>query len=1819
MPTLDELIAGKTKTRGTPPGAVTLDDLLKKKQSWGGADRPPERGPATLYKGPTPQQETAWQTAATPAPVPEAAKWDAQIPVQETDYSFWNQPAVVPQTRPQVPQIAGESAVGLPEQPKDTRRTLGNEIADFNILDAMAMLPFSPTQGWEKKGYATAKERLAQGEYGQRYGMTPMGGYTTTQAPATSEQLRDVVKEYEQKQAQGQTVPAAIFQGATALPAYMGEFALGGEGAKALGLAGKGLKGALAASGVRTLLQPQRISDAIIDQQGKGEKPATALLKAYGDVYIENLSELGGSAPAAVLRKLPFGGKVLKAMADLAKKTGIPENELIQKISTKAGWNGLVGEWGEERLGTLLRAITDVDDFGAGKDAPVYERVAAGLAQDMQAQNQLVELGVLSIPGVTKFAAGKVLERPAQPKTLDQIITEKTQDVPTAAQEEVKPGISEIMRGMPVVAPRAGLQEVQRGTEQGIGPIRGTTLAKAGEAQTMVAKVPGLDQYAPGELRQEVQRGREEIQAAPGKGEIAAPAPGLAVGPQAVEAAPQVERAVPEAEAGEGQAPLVEKAGEVGKEPWEMTFEQFVDTAIEGPEVYDAISRNESPTASRLVYELNRRNVPTSETHQGHNEISVTLEIPFDQIPGELKSVAGIKFRPLDYGDRIVTSMKVPVANIDEVVRALPPHISNPNLTVNREASEEIRADQSATYDQWVERGDALAKSGPEGQVIVQGGAAVTPTSSSQTSPALPETVTPVLMSETWKTGGTRPFAFDENSTKNEGRFRLQDPALFDKDSYFRRKSSTAGVSYIMGRKAGGEPEIQAVRFDKSKFTEEQAAQWMTKNADRLGRSAMFVPDPTVPVAGKGEGGFAGVVGRPGGVTEKPWLDEKKTQSPDSQVEDFFARTKFSMPRTWKVGRLLDRIRLGLRERFIFAHHLPITTEAALARDMIRTLPEEVRNAGAKAIDDMEKIVTGDKTVQALDSAGLDLLRRKVFVQDLLREAELDRSVSGDLTLDQLKKENARLDDLLAKVPSAQKAYEARQALWKAVGEDLYNRGVIGEENRDNAAYVRHFVLTHSQLVSRGVSLRRKKLAEPYRSYKKQRKGYTGDISTNYLAVEITALSDIYRDNAIEDLANNIAKTYDKRDVYVKKAKGTDKTAEQLAESDGYREWFYKRPNLIYRANTIAESQMAALIENGAEEAGGILNIPKDKIREALVLGGRRKGWLIPDWLADQLDDLPVNKRSNYVVASFTRPFVQFLKRWYLRINPFRYNARNQIGDTERLNAAGQTSAVLKIPEAVKLLVTKEGQIYEHARRFGVIGSSLWNEMNDPAMLKQFERVRNLGEQKTFKRAVASAFRAPIRLVSTVGNLEQTLTQFREDILRMSVFLNTVEKLEKGESVRHWAGRVADVKEIAKTDKYRAAGKLSRETLTDYGEFTPFENDVLRNGLVPFYSFLKKNATFWPRALKNAAMEGKSKTVVGAAARMAAVNIPMWLVRVLGVYAAAWLWNHRDDEATKKEKSLPFWLRANLHVNIGKITLWGTTALSDFSEWFGMESLAGVNWRREAGFLTNREAAVEAARVIAQAPVNKIYQALQPVLKETQLAITGVETYPNVFRPRIVAPAASEKSLERAIVGLMGSDAKRFYETATGKRAFSDTLSAYYAGWWGKPTDETTLIEQIKKTATYSTLLSKSKRTGGKPGEAKSGRTQEWQEMNVQLKGLSPSATAGDRKNWLLKQAQEASIQKRMEGMKDASADDLLSEIAKLSYRESGLDSTTRKFHQRGSPHVGQERYVESLKKAWEAKTGKKMVKSHVFAAQNRQRIQERRDKIKKQREARTK
>lgn len=169
---------------------------------------------------------------------------------------------------------------------------------------------------------------------------------------------------------------------------------------------------------------------------------AMSALVAWGDTVIEAASESAGegltTAGGVVLGKLPFGSKVVPALEKAwIAATGGTKGEFARKLFSKGGYSNILGEIGEERIGTILRAVTEVDDFGLGKDASMIDRLKTGLLQDIH--NIGVEIGVLSVPMAGQFALSQVAELGRVKSDFDSTqFDQKEQLEPTPSAEVIE-------------------------------------------------------------------------------------------------------------------------------------------------------------------------------------------------------------------------------------------------------------------------------------------------------------------------------------------------------------------------------------------------------------------------------------------------------------------------------------------------------------------------------------------------------------------------------------------------------------------------------------------------------------------------------------------------------------------------------------------------------------------------------------------------------------------------------------------------------------------------------------------------------------------------------------------------------------------------------------------------------------------------------------------------------------------------------------------------------------------------------------------------------------------------------------------------------------------------------------------------------------------------------------------------------------------------------------------------------------------------------------------------------------------------------------
>lgn len=307
----------------------------------------------------------------------------------------------------------------------------------------------------EMKGYSDMNKMLQRYNAGEK--LTPteikmLNGFLLQQAEASY---------------RGTTMGGKFVSGLLEMPAYAGEF-LATDGLGTIGRAGakklltKGLqeatkkqigkrlvRGTVEAGGdalVRTTLgMPHRVvaqygerrlhdgltvtdkGDQLLNESF--EKPVTSFFKAYADVFIENLSEVSGAgikiglgeAGRQLKKALPKGA--LRSLLKFAKT--VRPNENVSKILTKSGFNGILEEYGEERLGNLLKVAVGLDD----RDLSTFEKITNALFPSPE--QALIEFGLFSILGgashVSVNLANHLIERGIKTEEVKKVLQNTSQ------------------------------------------------------------------------------------------------------------------------------------------------------------------------------------------------------------------------------------------------------------------------------------------------------------------------------------------------------------------------------------------------------------------------------------------------------------------------------------------------------------------------------------------------------------------------------------------------------------------------------------------------------------------------------------------------------------------------------------------------------------------------------------------------------------------------------------------------------------------------------------------------------------------------------------------------------------------------------------------------------------------------------------------------------------------------------------------------------------------------------------------------------------------------------------------------------------------------------------------------------------------------------------------------------------------------------------------------------------------------------------------------------------------------------------------------
>lgn len=207
---------------------------------------------------------------------------------------------------------------------------------------------------------------------------------------------------------------------------------LGNYAEKATGKLAVRAAGAAFGSVLRTGVNVPKIFEGVLERMTRGlqttdiggavfadaeRSPWTALSKSFLDLYIENVSEISGGAigeaaakifklGGKLAKKFPFVDKFTDELAGAWIKLAPPGTErtlsqFLTKATTKVGFNGILGEFAEERLGDIMRAATGLQEW---EDVIISKEEA------------LIEVGIFTVFGGVNLASEKIFRKDAPTK-----------------------------------------------------------------------------------------------------------------------------------------------------------------------------------------------------------------------------------------------------------------------------------------------------------------------------------------------------------------------------------------------------------------------------------------------------------------------------------------------------------------------------------------------------------------------------------------------------------------------------------------------------------------------------------------------------------------------------------------------------------------------------------------------------------------------------------------------------------------------------------------------------------------------------------------------------------------------------------------------------------------------------------------------------------------------------------------------------------------------------------------------------------------------------------------------------------------------------------------------------------------------------------------------------------------------------------------------------------------------------------------------------------------------------------------------------------
>jgi len=748
--------------------------------------------------------------------------------------------------------------------------------------------------------------------------------------------------------------------------------------------------------------------------------------------------------------------------------------------------------------------------------------------------------------------------------------------------------------------------------------------------------------------------------------------------------------------------------------------------------------------------------------------------------------------------------------------------------------------------------------------------------------------------------------------------------------------------------------------------------------------------------------------------------------------------------------KIVDLRNKTMRGAFEF---LPRGKRFAQLRNDLSKLNKQKDVSLDRSVNVIRSFVTG------LKKKDYQIFERNVLLKDLnesVRKGAINEELPGMWTKKDVLSEYESIKKV--NIPSINEGLELRKQVWNTLTDNYAEWSKktghdVGKSfTRDD--YLHHQVLEYAN--AKGLTGTGAKLKTPAgRGFLKGREGSVKSINTNYLEAEYEVMSqmlyDIERMKVI-DAVNKNENIYKKiKADYVKKLEAAARESgidpemvkfgmqengipvsayentlkSRLLEVDekilkkkglrswesaipeGYEIWQPEKGNVLYFTDTVPAKIANELIEGNIKELG----ITVDDLGKAFAVGAKKRQFVIPNEVANQLNNLVVDTKRG-VIGELAADTQRAWKVWTL-ISPrryFKYNFRNLSGDADAV-WLGNPSGFKKMPKAITDLTDHffskrpmSQNLQDWFERGGMQSTLQFQELGDINKLDVFRKLNTKKESLTEK-GINKTWKA-------YWKAARLSTDFREAILRYANYLDYLEKIENGKLKNYGASIKEEINAI-KSPKDRAFN-LSNDLLGAYDDVSIIGQE-LRKRWIPFWSWKEVNFKRYTRFYKNAAKDNQRASFIGKKFVGSLVKSPITLARIgkfavkaSALSAALMTWNQLKFK--EEEDALPEYIKKTPHIILGrdengKIVYFNRLgALGDFLDWFGVDDPPHIVRKYLDGKLSIKEAAVE----MAKAPARVFVTGSRPDVKAVGEYLTGKSLFPDPFQPRSVRDAAEQ-------------------------------------------------------------------------------------------------------------------------------------------------------------------------------------------------------------------